>query len=87
MFSRRKPPMGMSALLALAAIPMLSSQDGRTATDWWGDRQLPINNGRRAEKDAAALAKAEAKRQRKADKLAACSRRVRPNGNLTGAPR
>lgn len=75
MSSRREPPMGMAALLALAAIPMISAQAGRTATNWWGDRKLPDDRGRRAEKDAAALAKAEAKRQRKADKLAACTRR------------
>ena len=74
MFSKRKPPIGMAALLALAAIPILSTHDGRTAADWWGDRKLPDDRGRRAEKGAAALAKAEAKRQRKADKLAACTR-------------
>ena len=37
----------------------------------WPPRQEPDNRGRRAEKDAIALAKAEAKRQRKAAKRAA----------------
>lgn len=42
----------------------------RKDVDWWGDANEPINTGRRAEKDAAALAKAEAKRERKAKKRA-----------------
>ena len=37
----------------------------------WPPRREPDNRGRRAEKDAIALAKAEAKRQRKAAKRAA----------------
>ena len=36
--------------------------------DWWGDKIEPINTGRRAEKDAEALRKAEAKRHRRAQK-------------------
>ena len=60
-------------LLMAALAPLIAGMPeiprGRTREpDWWGDRQEPDNRGRRAEKDAAALAKAEAKRQRKAAK-------------------
>lgn len=49
--------------------------------DHRGPRPDTINRGRRAEKDAAALAKAEAKRQRKAAKRAA---KQTPNGRREG---
>ena len=42
----------------------------------------PINTGRRAEKDAVALAKAEAKRQRKAAKIL---KSMTPNAQAVGA--
>jgi len=58
----------MAALAPLiAGMPEIPGARTREP-DWWGDRQEPDNRGRRAEKDAAALAKAEAKRQRKAAK-------------------
>lgn len=59
------------ALVAALAIAMPTVQVGtRREIDWWGDRREPTNTGRRAEKDAAALAKAESKRQRKMAKRA-----------------
>jgi hypothetical protein len=55
----------LAAMLALAAVmPTVNSRE----VDRYGDRKEPDNRGRRAEKDAAALVKAEAKRQRKAAK-------------------
>lgn len=58
----------MAALTSLiSGMPEIPRGRARES-DWWGDRQEPDNRGRRAEKDAAALAKAEAKRQRKAAK-------------------
>jgi len=60
----------LSAALAVASLPVLRVGT-RREVDWWGDRKEPDNRGRRAEKDAIALAKAEAKRQRKAAKRAA----------------
>ena len=67
---RGQHSLALAAILAMASsIP--SVQVGRSREfDWWGDRQEPINTGRRAEKDAAALAKAEAKRKRKMAKRA-----------------
>jgi len=52
--------LALAAALAALAVPVVRPE--------WGDTQKPINTGRRAEKDNAALAKAEAKRQRKAAK-------------------
>lgn len=64
--------LGIAAALALAAASLPVVQVGtRREVDWWSDRKEPDNRGRRAEKDAIALAKAEAKRQRKAAKRAA----------------
>jgi len=57
----------------------------------WPPRQEPDNRGRRAEKDAIALAKAEAKRQRKAAKRlwrkvgADDTALERPNAEVSGA--
>ena len=65
---------GRSSLSVMAALAMAMSSlpvvtvGQRKEVDWWGDRREPINTGRRAEKDDAALVKAEAKRQRKAAK-------------------
>lgn len=61
--------LAVAAVLAMAMSSMPVVTVGkRKDVDWLGDRSEPINTGRRAEKDAAALAKAEAKRQRKAEK-------------------
>lgn len=61
--------LALAAVLAMAmsSLPVVTVGK-RKEVDWWGDRNEPINTGRRAEKDAAALEKAEAKRQRKAEK-------------------
>lgn len=67
-----KNRMLMAAMLSAAMssnLPMVQI-GARKDVDWWGDAKEPINTGRRAEKDAAALAKAEAKRARKAKKRA-----------------
>jgi len=55
------------ALLAALALTstLLPNHAAREDRTYW---QRPINTGRRAEKDAAALAKAQAKRDRKAAK-------------------
>ncbi len=61
------------AALAMASLPrntapVLLIKRGIYDDDQWAKAQEPYDAGRRAEKDAAALAKAEAKRQRKAAK-------------------
>ena len=70
----------MAMALALAAtgqgFPEIGGKD-----DPFERRKEPENRGRRAEKDAAALAKAEAKRRRKAEKRAA------HNAQVTGRSR
>lgn len=55
--------LALAAALAALAVPVVP-----VVRPEWGDTQKPINTGRRAEKDNAALVKAEAKRQRKAAK-------------------
>jgi hypothetical protein len=67
--------LGASLLASLAArgIPAEVRDEPRPIEPWelpidWNGPSKPINKGRRAEKDAAALAKAEAKRARKAAK-------------------
>lgn len=71
--------LALAAMLAMAAgtgalgvdLPIVrrpGDDDRRYAV--WPPRQEPDDRGRRAEKDAIALAKAEAKRQRKAAKRA-----------------
>ena len=59
--------LAIAAAMALAGLPIVQSGSRREVV-FWGDRREPINTGRREEKDAAAIAKAEAKRQRKAQK-------------------
>jgi threonine dehydrogenase-like Zn-dependent dehydrogenase len=61
---------GAHGLAIAAMLAMASASNLPVIRPEWGDRQEPINTGRRAEKDAAALAKAEAKRQRKMAKRA-----------------
>jgi hypothetical protein len=60
----------VAAMMAIsgAALHDPRSQREREADDWGLPKREPENSGRRAEKDAAALAKAEAKRARKAAK-------------------
>ena len=60
--------LALAAILAMTASLPTVQVGTRREVDLWGDRKEPDNRGRRAEKDAAALAKAEAKRQRKAAK-------------------
>jgi ribosomal protein L15E len=52
----------------LVAMAMMAEQLGMKKIDWGGARQDPIDLGRRTKKDNIALAKTEAKRQRKAAK-------------------
>jgi hypothetical protein len=52
-----------------------------SSNDSFERRQEPENRGRRAEKDAIALAKAEAKRRRKAEKRAAHNAKVSEGEN------
>ena len=65
------PTKGSSLLAALeimalgAGITLMPIHEVREGGTW---KKQPINTGRRAEKDAAALAKAQAKRDRKAAK-------------------
>ena len=68
---RGRSSLALAAMLAITASLPTVQVGARRKVDWWGDRKEPDNRGRRAEKDAAALAKAEAKRQRKAAKRAA----------------
>ena len=70
-----------SAVALAASLPTVQIGTRRDV-DWWGDRKEPINTGRRAEKDAAALAKAEAKRKRKMAKRATA---MPPNAKVSGA--
>ena len=63
--------LGLAAMLALAATVPTVQVGKRREVGSFGDKKEPDNRGRHAEKDAAALAKAEAKRQRKAAKRAA----------------
>lgn len=60
--------LAMAAMMALTATPL--EQASRRQPDWWGDAKHPDNRGRRAEKNAAALAKADEKRKRRAAKRA-----------------
>lgn len=76
-----------TALAMTAAMPGLPVFEVRRRSEdepLWPKKPEPDNRGRRAEKDALALAKAEAKRQRKAAK------RVKdmqsPNAKVTGTP-
>lgn len=56
------------AYMAIASTGTQERANVRRDHDWWGDRQEPVSLGRRAEKDAIALAKAEQKRARRAEK-------------------
>lgn len=56
------------ASLPVNAAPVLKIKRGMYDDDLWAKTPEPYDAGRRAEKDAIALAKAEAKRQRKAAK-------------------
>lgn len=60
-----KRSLALAAMLAFSA-SSLPPAAFNTGAGW--PRRDPINTGRRAEKDAAALAKAQAKRDRKAAK-------------------
>lgn len=66
--------LALAAALAMAGVEILPANPTRrqySHTDQCGlGKGKPDSRGRRAEKDAAALAKAEAKRQRKAAKRA-----------------
>ena len=65
-----KSRMIIGAMMAVAMssnLPLVQ-RGARKEVDWFGDANEPINTGRREEKDLAALAKAEAKRERKAKK-------------------
>ena len=84
----------MAALAMTAAmpgLPVLEVRRNREDDPLWPMKPDPDNRGRRAEKDAIALAKAEAKRQRKAAKRlgqkvgADGTALERPNVELTGA--
>lgn len=66
-FGAGRGSLAIAAVLALAASSMPIADASRRLFD---EKPQPDNHGRRAEKDAAALAKAEAKRQRKASKRA-----------------
>lgn len=66
----RNRSLALAAILAMTASLPAVQVGTRREVDLWGDREEPDNRGRRAEKDASALAKAEAKRQRKAAKRA-----------------
>ena len=79
----RSRSLALAAMLAMTACIPTVQAGTRREVDWWGDRKEPDNRGRRAEKDAAALAKAEAKRQRKAAKRAA---KVGAGGTATEGP-
>ncbi|MCZ2113502.1 MAG: hypothetical protein LC131_06675 [Anaerolineae bacterium] len=68
---RRRSGLSLAALLAMTASLPTVQIGTRREVDWWGDRKEPDNRGRRAAKAGAALAKAEAKRRRKAAKRAA----------------
>ena len=67
--------LGVSALLALAGSAIAATGGFSRPLSSFDDfgRQEPINTGRRAEKAAAALAKAQAKRDRRAAKRAAAA--------------
>jgi hypothetical protein len=75
--------LGIASMLAMVAAQGIDISIGGP-NDPFEKREKPTNTGRRAEKDAAALAKAEAKRQRKMAKRAT----VMPtNVEVTGAAR
>lgn len=57
----------MAAMTMLASLSLVQTGTHKEI-DWWGDRNEPDNKGRRAQKDALALAKAATKRQRRAVK-------------------
>ena len=71
---RGRSSLALAAMLAMTAgvgvvgaeFPITRRRDDGSSL--WPPRQEPDNRGRRAEKDALALAKAEAKRQRRAAK-------------------
>ena len=65
----------VAGLIGSSGLPIIGGKD-----DPFERRQEPENRGRRAEKDAIALAKAEAKRLRKAEKRAAHNAELRPTG-------
>ncbi len=65
---RGRSSLALAVMLAISASLPTVQVCTRREVDWWGGRREPHNRGRRAENDAAALAKAEAKRQRKAAK-------------------
>ncbi len=65
-----KGRLALAAMLALAATVPAVQVGKRREVGSLGDKKEPDNRGRSAEKDAAALAKAAAKRQRKAAKRA-----------------
>lgn len=68
---RSKAGLLMAALAMTAAmpgLPVLEVRRNREDDPLWPMKPDPDNRGRRAEKDAIALAKAEAKRQRRAAK-------------------
>ena len=84
----------MAALAMTAAMPGMPVLEVRRRSEdepLWPMKPDPDNRGRRAEKDAIALAKAEAKRQRKAAKRraevgAGDTADKRPNVELEGPP-
>jgi len=59
----------MLAMAMVASMPTVA-HGAQRRVDWWGDANEPVKTGRRAEKDAEAVRKAAAKRERKALKRA-----------------
>ena len=76
--------LALAAMLAMTAampgLPVLEVRRSREDTPLWPMKPEPDDRGRRAEKDSIALAKAEAKRRRKAAKRAKTQ-----NAEITGS--
>ncbi len=66
--NKLKPSLELASLLSVAGISSMSGIEIGGPGDPFESRQKPINTGRRAEKDAIAKAKAEAKQQRRLKK-------------------
>jgi hypothetical protein len=79
---KRRTTLGLMAAMAMLATTAQEGNAMHRESDQLGDAKRPDNRGRRAEKNAATLAKAEEKRKRRAAKRAAL---VPHNGTeLTG---
>jgi len=66
----KRHSIGLMAAMVMLYMPAIGEgiTRSRREPDWWGDAKYPVDTGRRAEKDERALAKAEAKRARRAAK-------------------